>query len=321
MTMATIGRSMKKRDMALAQRARPGRGAPLGVAARRGLRLDGHARPHVLQPLDDHALAGLEALRRSPTYSRRSRSPGFTDRDSTLLSAPRDGDPVASLQLRDRALRHEERPLLRLGGGPHLARTGPAAGCCPGFGKKPRTVMVPVPASTSRSTSTAWPCWGKTVPSARMSSQVGPRWAGRVVRTVDAGANRRYSCSLIGRSPDGVDGGDRRHNRLAVHEVADLRLRCPRCPRWATDLRPAEVQLRLLDRRRARARRPAPSRSAGAALSSSCWLIARSAARGVKRATSCFAFASCASAWPRAPWPGRTRPGTGAGRSRRARWP
>ena len=53
---------------------------------------------------------------------------------------------------------------------------------------------------------------------------------------------------------------------------------------------------------RAEARAALAARSAESALSSSCWLIARSAARGVNRSTSLLAFASWASAWPTAPW-------------------
>src|SRR5688572_30188732 len=96
-TMATIGRSTKKRATS-ARRALVRRG--------RGLRRHGHPRPHVLQPGHDHVLPELQALLDHPELPHpRAELDGAELR---LPVGPDQRHAVTALQLRHRALGDEQ---------------------------------------------------------------------------------------------------------------------------------------------------------------------------------------------------------------------
>src|SRR6202035_2385808 len=123
MTMATMGRSMKKRAMASPRsRSAGGGGMISGGACRfRGrlfLRL--HARPRfdAREALDDDALAGRQARFDDPQGPHPL--PRLHGADLGLVAGADDRYLIAPLELVDRPLRHQHRPLFDLRHGAHL---------------------------------------------------------------------------------------------------------------------------------------------------------------------------------------------------------
>ena len=125
----------------------------------------------------------------------------------------------------------------------------------PGFGKAPASWIVPVFTSTSRPTRNALPRCGKTEPSERMSSS-GPFSRLRLALRVFSGGpflatHARYSCSLglkytlMGSTCETVVMTVWPLTRSPTCDLAT-----PATPSIGeTDLRPAEVELRLLEGR------------------------------------------------------------------------
>src|SRR6266446_1052686 len=115
MTIATIGRPMKNRDMPLFPRGRRGR-------RRRGfrgrLRVDDDARLDLLDSLDDDPLSGGEALLDDPETA--DAIPGRDRPDLNLVARTDDGDLEEALQLGHRPLRNEDRARFDVRGRAHF---------------------------------------------------------------------------------------------------------------------------------------------------------------------------------------------------------
>src|SRR5215510_8619397 len=122
MTIATIGRRMKNSAMDCPLPLGLFGGLRLGCFAlgsfprrRRSLRrVDGHSGSDPLQPLHDDLVSGLQALLDDPHVP--VDRAGLDDLDRDLVVRPDDRDLVAALELRHRALRHEDRALLDVQG-------------------------------------------------------------------------------------------------------------------------------------------------------------------------------------------------------------
>src|SRR5918998_6453318 len=115
MTIATMGRLMKKFEMFI----RPSLRRRCGRSVRVRLRVDRRAGSDFLRALCDDRLARLQALLDDP-----HRLDALADLDGAeadLVVAAHDGDLIAALQLRDGALRDEERLLPHAGHGAHAA--------------------------------------------------------------------------------------------------------------------------------------------------------------------------------------------------------
>src|SRR6185369_3620451 len=119
MTMATMGRSMKKRDMASLPRRRLRRRRCRGrLLRRRFRRIHRHARLDAGEPFHHHPVPGMETgldhpLRAEPLA-------GLHGADLGLVVAPHHRHLRAALQIVDRALRHYQCTLLDLGHAPDL---------------------------------------------------------------------------------------------------------------------------------------------------------------------------------------------------------
>src|SRR5215471_4954807 len=123
MTYATIGRRTKKAPMADLLSGFFGCCGLCLRRRRRGRRrLPGrhlHAAPHPLDAFDHDAVAGGEALLDDPHAA--VAWPQRDDLDRRRVVGADDRDLVAALQLADRALRHEDRPLLDVDRDAHLS--------------------------------------------------------------------------------------------------------------------------------------------------------------------------------------------------------
>src|SRR5579859_2085073 len=114
-TMATMGRLMKNRDMALFPLER--------------LRVDDRPRSNLLQSLDNHAFARFYAVADDPLFSDCVAQSGHSNRDS--VGAIHHGDLVSALQVVDCLLRYQQSSARHLRGGPHstvLSRPQAVAG-------------------------------------------------------------------------------------------------------------------------------------------------------------------------------------------------
>src|SRR3982751_3229239 len=116
-TIATIGRSMKKRAMVLppSRRRRHGGGGRLGLLRGGLLRADGGTRLHLREPIDHDAVPGLQPRVDLPQLPHPYA--GLDGPDLDLVVAPHDRHLEAPLELVDGPLRHQDRPLLDLGHG------------------------------------------------------------------------------------------------------------------------------------------------------------------------------------------------------------
>src|SRR6516164_5796396 len=97
-TIATIGRLIKNFD--------------IGLPLAEGLGIDLHARPDLLDSLDDDALARFNAFANDPIVGER-----FTKghgSNAHLVISTDNGQLARALQIEDRLLRNKERSLLRL---------------------------------------------------------------------------------------------------------------------------------------------------------------------------------------------------------------
>src|SRR5438093_1288731 len=128
MTIATMGRPMKNRDMALFPR---GRWSRRRRGLRNRLRVDDDARLDLLNSLDDDALSGAQTLLDDPETA--DAIPGLDRPDFDLVARTDDGDLVEALKLRHCALGNEDRALLDvrrranlrvLAGAQQMARVG-----------------------------------------------------------------------------------------------------------------------------------------------------------------------------------------------------
>src|SRR6266545_7076619 len=108
MTIATIGRPMKKRATSVAPPRARGRGRGRGGLER--LRRHRLAVTDLLHTVDDHRLVRLEAALRDPQRIDLLAHHDRTDRDLGVRADH--GDLEVALQLGDRALRDEQRPEL-----------------------------------------------------------------------------------------------------------------------------------------------------------------------------------------------------------------
>src|SRR3974377_565995 len=116
-TMATMGRLMKKRAMSLPLLLPGGGGWRTGrrLLLKR-LRGDGHTGPDFLDAFHNHALARLQAFIHHPPGS--GASPHRAPPEVHLVVRTHYGHLVSPLQLGDRPLGNQQRPLLRLDQGP-----------------------------------------------------------------------------------------------------------------------------------------------------------------------------------------------------------
>src|SRR5512140_3726142 len=240
MTIATMGRLMKKRATASPPRGR-------GERRRRrrspgGRRVDGrHGRPrlHARKPLHDDALAGGKAALDDPQVS-----DAFCrlDRpDLGLVVGADDGDLKRALHLVDGALRDEDRALAHLHDRPDL-RVLAGTQDVPGIREEPdgrdrAGAHVDVSAREEH------------VPLVREDAAVREHEPELRVphRRIPLELEVFLLAELVEHA-QGIHLGDRREHRLPVDEIADLLLRDSRDARnRGRDPGPRQVELRLRD--------------------------------------------------------------------------
>ena len=187
MTIATMGRRMKKRDMLgpRLDRRRPGAGDDLRAVAQR-------------RRVDDDAVAGcspFSTIQRLPT-----RPPSVTVLTATMLSGVGDAQLKAALELGHRALRHQQRVLPHGGLRAHAAVLAGAQDVA-GIGEDRADADRAHLRIDLAIDGEHRPAMRIRVPSA--SSSVSPPPACHSLaarqRRADRSAMARYSCSLIGK--------------------------------------------------------------------------------------------------------------------------
>ena len=216
------------------------------------LRHDGHPRLHALQPFDDDPVAGLQALL-DDDHAPLDRA-DLDDLDRHLVVGADDGDLVASLQLADRPLRNEDCSLPEVDGDTDL---GVLAGPQQVFRIRERSreldragLHVHLAADEER------------LPAMRENRAVRENELEVPHLEIPAALQRLLDGAVlvdpvqilllagIEVHLDGIDLRDRGHDDLVIYEIADLRDGDSRdAVDRGDDLRPVEIQLRLLEAR------------------------------------------------------------------------